>query len=1217
MPKPLARKGNDEADIPTGSSLPTQSNGGNRASLVFQQLHASIALPNSPSHRNSGLGPWALRRSITEGTAHSHRNSAALPSASLTFDQQWWGEPEQYFARPCSPAWSSTSPYIRSAQLPTDTHEASTASKPVLVAQAAEELHPPDPPDEHTVLLGSIPGAADCQSSRWRDLRANVAKRGASAKAFAGELLPTLSSQQTSVLKAVLAYAIAALFPFVPVLRDWLGDPDYMSPHLVTNATIWFHAAKTRSGLAEGGLVGVIWVCVTSCVTYLALFIAEWLHCTFAKPLLATGGVPEALPLAMQSKVVSLVVFVFGYSWLLAFFKANANRASVGTATAISNIALYLVMLREAPIVNYKVAAATGGDGKIPWPEPGDRDSLAESVGKKTEHVLVAVLTGMTISILVGWVVRPTTAGQELRAQLSTTFSSFRRILPQLLAPIVSEDTPSNTQAKLHGAKPEELKAGLREHRQRLQQLKRQLDAIALEPGEWHVWARRAKLSTLVSCLDALSLHLSSMSSGLELRVIDHNSDAFVGDLDVEAYSNVIRKIREPVVRLGNMCDRILAVVHDLVDGALSGNYKEYVVDVCQCRNSAPCDGMCMACGMPLEDVDPATRRVLQLRAEMTEAIQVFHSDYDAAVGDLTSLSSTGGGAKPGSSTTEEQLFIVYFFVFSLREFVDELFDILPQVAAVCRQPPGPTLWRSPQQVADGVRALGSWVLMLARGLWDTGATTELETRYEVAQFTDPRSLHAPQPTTRLQRVARTVWRTLMWARRLNVKFATKYALLVTLLSLPCYWSISVYLEFRRQRLDWMVISAAAIMVPTVGGSALVSVYRILGTCAGGLAAFLVYEIGRDIPVLTYSLLVLFSVPCFHVILHGKYPKIGQFALITFGVVLINKWVAREDQGEGAGALAVRRTGAVALGIVAGMLVTVYVWPFEARVRVRQALSWWLLTASQLYDRLWSSLWQSYINPDTDAQEWRGAVGTVREYLDNEMHLQSSLLEIRALLADTLNEPRLKGPFPLPSYHRIINACQRLLDAMVAARWVMLPVPMVVATQLYSYPAPSESDSRSGDLFDQRLVDVQQALDRCSTPCPDDVLVSDGNTTEEEEGRVLLDLPLALAATALLERDEHVNPSRVRAQVEADLLRRTAQEREQRDALVALTMYVLASALILKTPLPAVLPPIHAAQRRVAEAMRHILDSPDDQAVSRIKYVFYYTQSTSWLLSAE
>ncbi|KAJ2454242.1 hypothetical protein GGF42_003649, partial [Coemansia sp. RSA 2424] len=198
------------------------------------------------------------------------------------------------------------------------------------VGSGLREQLPPDPPDERSALLqvmggggGMPPRSTDVQGcSRWR---------GAASK-YAGQwLFPTLSAQQTSVFKAVLAYAIAALFPFVPVLRDWLGDPDYISPHLVTNATIWFHAAKTRSGLAEGGLVGVIWVCVTSCVTYLALYIAEWLHCTFAVPEQSAGGgvaAEEAVPLAVQSKVVSLVVFVFGYSWCLAFFKANANRAS-------------------------------------------------------------------------------------------------------------------------------------------------------------------------------------------------------------------------------------------------------------------------------------------------------------------------------------------------------------------------------------------------------------------------------------------------------------------------------------------------------------------------------------------------------------------------------------------------------------------------------------------------------------------------------------------------------------------------------------------------------------------------------------------------------------------------------------------------------------------------------------------------------------------------
>lgn len=934
-----------------------------------------------------------------------------------------------------------------------------------------------------------------------------------------------------------------------------------MSPHLVTNAAIWFHAAKTRAGLVEGGLVGVLWVTITSLVSYLALFVGGWLHQRFSD---------EVEPLAWQSKVVSLGVFVFGYSWLLAFFKANANRASVGTATSISNVSFYLVMLREAPIVNYRQSDNT----PLPWP---DWEDLSESVGKKAQHVFVAVLLGMFISLMVGWVVRPTTASDGLRRQLSRTLSSFRNLLPQLLEPIVSEQQrlPDNTGQKLHGAKPEELKESLRVHRQRLQDLKRELSACGLEPLEWSVWARRHQLKDLVVCLDGLSLHLSGMTSALELRVIDHNSDAYRGDLDTATYMEVIGRIRGPVVRLGKVCDGALEKIQGMVETALD----------------------------PKSTAKGTSDWMKELRRDMEQAIDLFHQQYDLAVGELPDLNEYS------SKTTEEQLFVVYFFVFSLREFVDELYDILPQVAAVCRPPP-----TRAQSIIQCIREPRlQWASKHFWSLWDTGATTELESRHEVSQFADPRSLHAAKHDGRWwQRAARSLWLVLMWMRRLNVRFATKYALLVTLLSMPCYWDLETYREFHRWRLDWMVVSAAAIMVPTVGGSTLVSIYRILGTFAGGLAAFLVYELTHQTPWLTYLLLVLFSVPCFHIILNGRYPKIGQFGLIAFGVVLINKWVAREDQEETIGMLAIKRTLSVALGIAAGMVVTIYVWPYEARVRVRQALSWWILTSSLLFKQLWSSLWDVCLQQTAqDADEWQ-AVRTVREYLDSEIQLQSSLLEIRVLLADTLNEPRLKGPFPVDSYRRIINACQRMLDAMVAARWVMLPIPMVVATRMHRYP--QVQNAVSGESFERQVAGVQRALELCAGDTPDD-----GNTTDEEEGRVLLDLPLGLASTVLLERSESdaniaesASEESIRGIVESDLLRRTHGEREQRDQLISISMYVLASALVLKTPLPSVvLPPIHNAQRQVARAMRRVLESPlmsDDRAVARIRFVFYYMQ---------
>ncbi|KAJ2558275.1 hypothetical protein EV175_000865 [Coemansia sp. RSA 1933] len=985
---------------------------------------------------------------------------------------------------------------------------------------------------------------------------------GQRLRTVVGLVVPLEASQQTSVFKAVLAYAIAALFPFVPFLRDWLGDPDYMAPHLVTNATIWLHAARTRSALAEGGLISVVWVCVTSCVAYLALSAAEFLHCTYAyeptnqrKPieLLEEDG-EDALPLAIQSKIVCLVVFVFGYSWCLAFFKANSNRVSVITGTTIANIVLYLVMLREAPIVNYR-AAATGRcasmrtakpDGRnVPWPGPDDDDSLAESVGQKAEHILVAVMTGMAISLLVGWFVRPTTSRAQLRSKLNTAIGSFRDILPQLLAPIVSIDQhPSDSSAgssrKHDGAKPAELKAAIHAHWEQLQTLKSLLVAVSLDPTDRRVWARRSQVAELVGRLEELGLRLSSMGSGLELQQsADHQSS------DTAAYASIVSRIRQPVVQLSRMCDKTLMAIRDMLGVAFTNSPDEE------------------------ESTFVVARKIERLRLEMTSAIHEFHANYSDAVHDLDAL--VAEPQEENTKSAEEQLFVVHFFVYSLREFADELFDTLPFVESVCVLPPPLRLnWTGAMQ---GVWAFACWAGRHFRGLWDTGATSDLETHYEFAQFADPRSLHTPRPVTRAQRFAHAVWRVLTWASQINVKFATKYALLVTLLSLPCYWSMDMYVAFREERMDWMVISAAAIMVPTVGGSLVVSVYRVLGTCAGGLAAFLVYEVAHTQPVLMYVLLVAFSVPCFHILIHGRYPKIGQFALITFGVVLINKWVAREDRLETIGNLAVRRTASVALGVLAGMLVTMYVWPYEARVRVRKALSWWLLRASQLYDRLWNDLWRGTSGAasgepgDYDDDDWGEALGTVRDYLESELELQGALVEIRALLTLTASEPRLKGPYPTRTYERIANACQRLLDAMVAARWVVLPVHY------------SSSQSIAMDLPIE-LVSQQQQQDGGEMGSSSTTLSS-------------------LSAVALL----------------------AALEREHRDSLVTLSMYVLASALVLKTPLPAVLPPTQAAQQRVARAMQGVLDPADQDedpvpvyphdpqaAAMRVRYVFYYTQ---------
>lgn len=53
-----------------------------------------------------------------------------------------------------------------------------------------------------------------------------------------------------------------------------------------------------------------------------------------------------------------------------------------------------------------------------------------------------------------------------------------------------------------------------------------------------------------------------------------------------------------------------------------------------------------------------------------------------------------------------------------------------------------------------------------------------------------------------------------------------------------------------------------------------------------------------------------------------------------------------------------------------------------------------------------------------------------------ELHLQSQLSSLRDLLAQTRNEPRLKGPFAFEFYNEVLLSCERMLDRLHSMRCV-------------------------------------------------------------------------------------------------------------------------------------------------------------------------------------
>jgi hypothetical protein len=58
------------------------------------------------------------------------------------------------------------------------------------------------------------------------------------------------------------------------------------------------------------------------------------------------------------------------------------------------------------------------------------------------------------------------------------------------------------------------------------------------------------------------------------------------------------------------------------------------------------------------------------------------------------------------------------------------------------------------------------------------------------------------------------------------------------------------------------------------------------------------------------------------------------------------------------------------------------------------------------------------------------------EVCSRELHLQIKLIELQSLLAQAQHEPRLKGPFPVELYRRILVSLQTILDKLHSMRCV-------------------------------------------------------------------------------------------------------------------------------------------------------------------------------------
>jgi hypothetical protein len=239
------------------------------------------------------------------------------------------------------------------------------------------------------------------------------------------------------------------------------------------------------------------------------------------------------------------------------------------------------------------------------------------------------------------------------------------------------------------------------------------------------------------------------------------------------------------------------------------------------------------------------------------------------------------------------------------------------------------------------------------------------------------------------------------------------------------------------------------VMAPTVGGTNLVAIYRIYSTSLGCFVAMCLYLMFSGNMYLLMLSTWLFSIPNFWIILHHKHGKFGQFTLLAFNLVMLNKYNDRDTNRVEVTHLALQRCVSIFVGVIFGLFATAYVWPYEARVELRKGISDLLLRLAWLYqklvsvyserpDTLWTTSFENGVTVTKQENIRDRRQRTSQMFMDLELGLQRTLLELTELLKQTPNEPRLKGAFPVETYSNMLASCQNITDKFASMRTVVL-----------------------------------------------------------------------------------------------------------------------------------------------------------------------------------
>ncbi|KZT29097.1 hypothetical protein NEOLEDRAFT_1154149 [Neolentinus lepideus HHB14362 ss-1] len=865
--------------------------------------------------------------------------------------------------------------------------------------------------------------------------------------------LPTLTTIQRNILKCAIAYFIGSLFTFSPYLSGFISDVTAAgerrpapSGHMVATVAVYFNPAKTAGAMLEADFYCLIGLLYASFICLSSMSMFWWL---------------EVRP-GWEWLADALVILWIGASMsVMAWMKVWLAKPSFNPACSMTAIILFVVIVKEGGI-------------------------------QTLLQVACIVTVGACVSNLVCYSLWPQSAMSNLQNNMVKTLDSFTTLLEMMTSTFLFEDTHQPSRCKLqkavdsHQASFTSLKKNLAEARSEwlFGGPSRRLDNSRKSSGKAYQDA--------VDSLNRLAQHLNGLRSGIGLQyelAKAHND----GKIVVKSLSmNQKRKNANGGVYHNGKgksaeTDGLPAKETDDAEvlKAAAEMFGDLVDDL-----GPPLKALTETCATSLRRLKEAfvQRRRLshkepirpteftELTEELERALFTFESTSNHAVIRLYRRNESAFRHSHSSTnllldentvltgTEHENVFLVYFFIFTLQEFARELVslvDAMSRIYSIDKAKSARGRWKTLSGVASIVGSTNAKRRVTVEKPGGSSLRHRISTyivperKHVMASFPKVRP-HAPNTIqtpamselTTWGKIKQTVWAVGSRMRERDIKYAIKAGMATAVLAAFAFFDATrpIFMEYRG---EWALISFFVVISPTIGATNNLAVHRILGTLFGASVATAVYTLFPENPVVLSIFGFFYSIPCFYYIVSKpQYATTGRFVLLTYNLTCLYCYNIRQRDVPVL-YIAFHRSVAVIIGVVWAFLVSRFWWPAEARRELSKALGDFCLNLGWLYTRLVAS--NSYA-PDTqdDVEDdetppteetallsHRARIQlskSIREFMAMELHLQIKLIEMQGLLAQTQHEPRLKGPFPVKLYRNVLTSLQTIMDKLHSMR---------------------------------------------------------------------------------------------------------------------------------------------------------------------------------------